>query len=134
MSIININKRKEWVEKWEHKKTSHKTYRDGTLEYGKLERVKKHGKTIGSKFKTIESYPFRNVRIREVDKDIALARDGVVDYKVAIPINENIRSDGFIKLKDRVYTVLNTDHDYYKGESFILLQVNAEKLLGGYNE
>lgn len=130
MSLININKRKEWVEKWEYKKTGHKLYKDGTLNYGELQRIKKQGKTIGTKFKSKETYPFRNVRVREVDKDIASARDAVIDVKIAIPMRDELTTKGAVKLRNRVYNIINIDNDHYKGESFILLQINEEKILG----
>ena len=130
IALININKRKEWVERWEHKKTGHKVYKDGTLSYGELNRIKKHGKAIGTKFKHMDNYPFRNVRIREVDKDIASARDALIDVKVAIPLRGELTSKGAVKLKGRVYNIINVDNDHYKGESFLLLQINEEKILG----
>lgn len=130
MALININKRKEWVERWEHKKTGHKTYKDGTLSYGTLDKVKKHGKSIGTKFKHKDSYPFRNVRIREIDKDIASARDALIDVKVAIPMREELSSSNAVRLRGRVYNIINIDNDHFKGETFILLQVNDEKILG----
>lgn len=124
MAIININRRNYRKPPHRIEDPRHKTYNDGVLEFGISEKVKKHGKTLGRKFKAIDSLPFRIMNIREQDKEFAYARDMVIDIKVAVPYYEEIYSKHAITLRDRFYNIVTIDKDRKQKEVFVTLQIN----------
>lgn len=124
MAIININKRYKRFESIRHKDPRHKVYNDGTLDFGRAEKVKRSGKTIERKFKAIDRLPFRIMNVRQQDKEFAYARDMVIDIKVAVPYYEAIDSTHVIRLRDKYYNIVTIDKDRKQGEVFITLQVN----------
>ena len=122
--MININKRKEWVEKWSHHNPKHKTYNDGIMDYGNLKIERVNGKAIGRIFVRLDTFPFRIMKMREVDKDFAYTRDMVVDLKIAVPSNDLISADNPVVIRGNRYNIINVDRDPVKNEVFLMLRLS----------
>ena len=123
MGFINLNKKKQWVDRWQIKDPKHKVYNAGVLEYGDSVKAKKHGKTIGREFDAVDSLPYRVMNIREQDKEVAFGRDMVIDIKIATPYTDKINSENVISLRGQFYNIVTVDKDMSQNEVFMTLQI-----------
>ena len=124
MAIFRINKRREWVEKWEIKNPKHKVYNDGELDFGNYHKIRIAGKEVDRKFKAVDTYPFRIMSVREQDKEVALALNKKIKLKVAIPYTDEINSKNVIQIREEVYSIVTIDKDKSRREVYLTLGVN----------
>lgn len=100
---------------------NHDTYTDGMLSYGKTETLySDFNKKIGEDFIKIGVLFFDELSSRESDNVVADSIGYVIDKKVKVPLQKDIKKSYKVKIEDVMYDIANFDND--KRNTYLYLQ------------